>query len=128
MNINYQGQATAKTYPKQNGSRRTLRLACLRYAFRSEPSFAPRRLRCARLDPVVRPVASHDRSDRRRHACWRSTLLVSVAYVVNLVANGMTPAEIVAKYPELEEEDVRQALGYAAAVAEDQVCPLPAGK
>jgi hypothetical protein len=27
----------------------------------------------------------------------------------------MTPAEIVAEYPDLEEEDVREALAYAAA-------------
>lgn len=40
-------------------------------------------------------------------------LRISVAHVVNLVANGMTPAQIVADLPELEEEDVRQALAYA---------------
>lgn len=39
-------------------------------------------------------------------------LRVSVAHVVNLVANGMTPTQIVADLPDLEEEDVRQALGY----------------
>ena len=55
-------------------------------------------------------------------------LRISVAHVVNLVANGMTSAQIVAKHPDLEEEDVRQALGYAAAIAEDQVHPIPAGK
>ena len=53
---------------------------------------------------------------------------ISVAHVVNLVANGMTPAQIVSEHPDLEEEDVRQALGYAAAIAEDQVHPIPAGK
>ena len=46
-------------------------------------------------------------------------LRISVAHVVNLVANGMTPAQIVAEFPELEEEDVRQALAYAAALARD---------
>jgi len=50
------------------------------------------------------------------------------AHGVNLVANGMTPAEIVAEHPDLEEEDVRQALVYAAAIAEDQISPIPAGK
>jgi hypothetical protein len=55
-------------------------------------------------------------------------LRISVAHVVKLVANGMTPAQIVAEYPDLEEEDVRQALGYAPVIAEDQVYPLPAGK
>jgi uncharacterized protein (DUF433 family) len=55
-------------------------------------------------------------------------LRISVAHVVNLVANGMTPAQIVAEHPDLEEEDVRQALGYAAAIAEDRVHPIPSAK
>lgn len=53
-------------------------------------------------------------------------LRVSVAHVVNLVANGMAPAEIVADLPDLEVEDIRQALAYAAALAEDQLHPLHA--
>ena len=53
-------------------------------------------------------------------------LRISVAHIVNLVANGMTPAEVVADLPELEHEDVRQALAYAAALAEDQLLPLRA--
>ena len=53
-------------------------------------------------------------------------LRVSVAHVVNLVANGMTPTQIVADLPDLEEEDVRQALAYAAALAQDEVHTLRA--
>jgi uncharacterized protein (DUF433 family) len=48
-------------------------------------------------------------------------LRISVAHVVNLVANGMTAAQIVADLPDLEEEDVRQALAYAAALAQDEI-------
>ncbi len=55
-------------------------------------------------------------------------LRISVAHVVNLVANGMMPAQIVAEHPDLEVDDVRQALGYAAAITEDQVYPIPASK
>jgi uncharacterized protein (DUF433 family) len=40
--------------------------------------------------------------------------------VVKLVANGMTPAQIVAEHPDFEEEDVRQALAYAAAALEQR--------
>jgi uncharacterized protein (DUF433 family) len=47
-------------------------------------------------------------------------LRISVAHVVKLVAKGMTPAQIVAEYPDLEEEDVRPALVYAAALAKDR--------
>lgn len=53
-------------------------------------------------------------------------LRISVAHVVNLVANGMTPAQIVEELPDLEEEDVRQALVYAAALAQDESHPLRA--
>jgi uncharacterized protein (DUF433 family) len=51
-------------------------------------------------------------------------LRISVAHVVNLVANGMTPAQIVADLPDLKEEDVRQALAYAAALAGDELHTL----
>ncbi len=53
-------------------------------------------------------------------------LRISVAHIVNLVANGMTPAQIVEELPDLQEEDVRQALGYAAALAQDELHTLRA--
>lgn len=53
-------------------------------------------------------------------------LRISVAHVVNLIANGLTSAQIVEELPDLEEEDVRQALAYAAALAHDEVHPLRA--
>jgi uncharacterized protein (DUF433 family) len=55
-------------------------------------------------------------------------LWISVTHVVNFVANGMTPVQIIAEYPDLEEVDVRQALDYAAVIAEDQGHSNPAGK
>ena len=48
-------------------------------------------------------------------------LRISVAHVVNLVANGVTPTQIVADLPDLEEDDVWQALAYAAELARDQI-------
>lgn len=51
---------------------------------------------------------------------------LSVWLVVNLVANGMSTEEILREYPLLEEEDVRQALRYAAALADEEMHPLPA--
>ncbi len=53
-------------------------------------------------------------------------LRISVAHVVNLVANGMTPAQIITELPDLEDEDVRQALALAAALARDEVHPIRA--
>jgi len=56
-------------------------------------------------------------------ACLRG-MRITVSLVVNLVANGMTIAEILEAYPYLEPEDVRQALQYVAWLAEETVHPL----
>lgn len=48
---------------------------------------------------------------------------VTVSLIVNLVANGMSTEEIVEAYPYLEPEDIRQALQYAAWLAEESVHP-----
>jgi uncharacterized protein (DUF433 family) len=53
-------------------------------------------------------------------------LRISAAYIVNLVADGMSNEEILAELPELEIEDIRQALRFGAMAGEDQVFPLPA--
>lgn len=74
----------------------------------------------------VLPAGCVDMFDRITHdpnvLAGRATLRglrISVAHVVNLIANGMTPAQIVSEHPDLEEEDVRQALGYAAAAVRE---------
>jgi uncharacterized protein (DUF433 family) len=64
--------------------------------------------------------ASHVMGGR---ACLRG-MRITVSLIVNLVANGMTTAEILEAYPYLEPEDVRQALQYAAWLAEETVHPL----
>ena len=53
-------------------------------------------------------------------ACIRE-MRVTVSLVVNLVANGMSIEEIIEAYPYLEPEDTRQALQYAAWLAEEAV-------
>jgi uncharacterized protein (DUF433 family) len=53
-------------------------------------------------------------------ACIRG-MRITVALILNLVANGMSNAEILDAYPYLEEEDIQQALQYAAWLAEDSV-------
>jgi uncharacterized protein (DUF433 family) len=57
-------------------------------------------------------------------ACIRN-MRVTVSLVINLVANGMTTAEILDAYPYLEEADIVQALRYGARLAEDQVDLIP---
>jgi uncharacterized protein (DUF433 family) len=51
---------------------------------------------------------------------------ISVSLIVNLVANGMSFEEILAEYPDLEVEDIQQALRYAAWTADDTLY-VPAG-
>jgi uncharacterized protein (DUF433 family) len=55
--------------------------------------------------------------------CLRG-LRVTVGMIVGLVAAGHTRAEIVKLYPYLEEEDITQALQYAAWRAEEIELPL----
>jgi uncharacterized protein (DUF433 family) len=47
-----------------------------------------------------------------------------VATVVAMVADGMSFTEILAEHPDLEEEDIREALRYAAAAVQERELPL----
>lgn len=53
-------------------------------------------------------------------ACIRG-MRITVSLIVNLVAHGKAIAEILAEYPDLEADDVQQALAYAAWLAREQV-------
>ena len=54
-------------------------------------------------------------------------LRVPVATVVGMVADGMTPEEILHAYPDLEAEDIKQALRYAAEAVRERELPLAEG-
>ncbi|HEY7215669.1 MAG TPA: DUF433 domain-containing protein [Thermoanaerobaculia bacterium] len=45
---------------------------------------------------------------------------ITVSFVLKMLANGHSVQEILEFYPFLEEEDIRQALQYAAWLASDQ--------
>jgi uncharacterized protein (DUF433 family) len=47
-----------------------------------------------------------------------------VATVVGMVADGLSPEEIVADYPDWEPEDVSEALRYAAEAVRERELPL----
>jgi uncharacterized protein (DUF433 family) len=59
-------------------------------------------------------------------ACIRG-MRITVSLVVNLVANGMTIEEILGEYPDLEAEDIKQALQYAAYLTREEVYPISGG-
>jgi uncharacterized protein (DUF433 family) len=51
-------------------------------------------------------------------------LRIPVATVIAMLADGMTEAEILSAYPDLEREDIRQALRYAAEAVRERELPL----
>ncbi len=51
-------------------------------------------------------------------------LRVTVGTIVGLVAEGYSTADILKAYPYLEEDDIREALAYAAWRAEEIEVPL----
>ena len=59
--------------------------------------------------------------------CLRG-LRIPVATIVALVADGQTPQEILALYPDLEAEDIREALLFAAEAVRERALPLAAGE
>jgi uncharacterized protein (DUF433 family) len=51
-------------------------------------------------------------------------LRIPVATVVAMVADGMTETEILSAYPDLERDDVAEALRYAAEAVRERELPL----
>jgi uncharacterized protein (DUF433 family) len=51
-------------------------------------------------------------------------LRIPVATVVGMVANGMTNQDILDAYPDLEPDDIREALYFAAEAVRERAIPL----
>jgi len=51
-------------------------------------------------------------------------LRIPVATIVDMVADGMTYAEILEAFPDLVAEDIREALRYAAEAVRERELPL----
>ncbi|MCW3133161.1 MAG: DUF433 domain-containing protein [Methanophagales archaeon] len=51
-------------------------------------------------------------------------LRIPVSLIIRLIAAGRTNKEILEDYPELEEEDVKQSLEYAAWTVSERVLPV----
>lgn len=61
-----------------------------------------------------------DQSIMGGQACIRG-MRIPVSLIVNLVAKGKSIDDIIAEYPDLEPDDIHQALEYAAWLAREQV-------
>jgi uncharacterized protein (DUF433 family) len=53
-------------------------------------------------------------------------LRIPVATVVGMLADGMSDAEILVAYPDLEVEDIRESMRYAAEAVRERELPLAA--
>jgi uncharacterized protein (DUF433 family) len=50
---------------------------------------------------------------------------IPISLIIKLISTGKTPLEILRDYPELEEEDIKQSLQFAAWVISEKTYPLP---
>ncbi len=53
-------------------------------------------------------------------------LRIPVATIVGMVADGMTTTDILAAYPDLERDEIQEALHYAADAVRERELPLTA--
>jgi uncharacterized protein (DUF433 family) len=51
-----------------------------------------------------------------------------VSLILDFLASGESEAQILAAYPQLEPDDIRAALAYAAEVARERIVPVPAAE
>jgi len=55
-------------------------------------------------------------------------LRIPVATIVGMVAEGMAEREILEAFPDLEREDIREALEFAAEAVRERELPLTSGR
>lgn len=68
-----------------------------------------------RIDPAI----------GKGRACIAGTR-ITVSSVLDNLADGLTPEEIVRSYPPLTTDDIRACMAYAAALAHEEIVPLAA--
>ena len=56
--------------------------------------------------------------------CIRGTR-IWVSLLLDFLANGMSPEEILVEYPQLEIEDIRAAIAYGAEMSRERYVELP---
>jgi uncharacterized protein (DUF433 family) len=58
--------------------------------------------------------------------CIRGTR-IWVSLIVDNLAEGVAEAELLTAYPQLQSDDIRAALAYAAEMTRERVIPIPVG-
>ena len=92
-----------------SGPKRNARISVLREVFDALPKL-PEAAGRIRVDPEICGGRPHIRGTR-----------VRVTDILQLMAAGITPAEILADYPYLEEGDLKAALAWGAAASEHRI-------
>jgi uncharacterized protein (DUF433 family) len=63
------------------------------------------------------------------HVCFGKPCIkgtrIWVSLILDFLASGESEAQILAAYPQLEQDDIRAALAYAAEVARERIVPVP---
>ncbi len=93
---------------------------------RSTPTSSPSHAEGRTLGDVAFERISIDPKVMAGVPCIRGTR-IPVATVVGMVAEGMPVEEILTEYPQLIEDDIREALRYASARVEDREVELHLG-
>lgn len=79
--------------------------------------------RCKYAGQVDFPRITVDAAQMGGVPCIRG-LRIPVATVIGMLADAMTHEEIVEHYPDLEEDDIREALRYASEAVRERELPL----
>lgn len=66
---------------------------------------------------------THEPAICKGRACVKGTRIM-VSTVLDNLAGGLSPEEIVRSYPPLTREDVQACISYAAALAHEEIQPL----
>ncbi len=74
------------------------------------------------MDPLLKRI-SIDPNVCIGKPCIKGTR-IWVSFILDLLADGMTTAEIIAEYPYLEEDDIRAAIAFDAEVGKRQWADL----
>jgi len=74
-------------------------------------------------------TAPLDRISIDPHVCFGKPCIkgtrIWVSLILDFLAGGETEDQILATYPQLQPEDIRAALAYAAEVARERIVPIP---
>lgn len=77
----------------------------------------------------MKPMEKLDRITINPNVCLGQPTIrgmrITVSFVLKLLASSLSVPEVLEAYPELEAEDIHQALKYAAWAVSDQIHHLP---